>query len=189
MRRLLLVMVLFLAGCTTPVLRTDVTRFHTLDAAPAPTSFTIIPDPEQVGSLEFQDYAAKVADALAAKGWRPVAAGGGADAIVTVHWGVDSPVTVAWQSPAPMGWGPRPYWGDPFPAWETRTQTTYPRWLTVQITDAHASGRKVLFEGRAVADGNRREIAPAMPALVQALFTGFPGTSGSTVRITVPLDR
>jgi hypothetical protein len=51
------------------------------------------------------------------------------------------------------------------------------------------SGRTVLFEGRAVAEGQRREIAPVMPYLVRALFTGFPGSSGTTVRVDVPVGK
>lgn len=190
--------VMLLGACTTPVLQADVTRFHTLGANPPPGSFTIVPDAAQVGSLEFQDYASQVANALAAKGWRPVAPGGSADAIVSVHWGVGAPNTVTWQSPSSvytgMGWGPRAAWYgggwyEPFPYWETRAITYFPRWLAVEMTEARAGGRKVLFEGRAVVEGTRREIAPAMPYLVQALFTGFPGSSGTTVRIVVPMEK
>jgi hypothetical protein len=196
MRRLIVVVTLMLAACTTPVIQADVTRFHALGLAPTPGSFTIVPDSTQVGSLEFQDYAAQVADALAAKGWRPVAPGkGGADALVAIHWGIGAPNTMTWQSPSSVysgvGWGPRSAWYgggfyDPFPYWETRSVTTYPRWLSVEMSDAHSAGRKVLFEGRAVAEGSSREIAPVMPYLVKALFTGFPGSTGTTVRVEVP---
>ncbi|MCR6629711.1 MAG: DUF4136 domain-containing protein [Magnetospirillum sp.] len=199
MQRLILALVLLLGACT-PVLQADVTRFNAFDANPAPRTFTIVPDADQVGSLEFQDYASRLADALAAKGWRPVAPGTGtADARVSLHWGVGAPSVVSWQSPSSvytgMGWGPRSSWAgvggwyDPFPYWETRTATYYPRWVAVEMVDARAGGRHVLFEGRAVAEGTRREIAPVMPALIQALFTGFPGNSGSTVRIEVPLGQ
>jgi hypothetical protein len=199
MRRLIVVLALLLGACTTPVVQADVTRFHTLGPAPVPGSFTIVPDAAQVGSLEFQDYAAQVADALAAKGWQPVPPGkGGADALVGIHWGVGAPNTVTWQSPSSVysgvGWGPRAAWYgggwyDPFPYWETRSVTTYPRWLAMEMTDAHAAGHKVLFEGRAVAEGSNREIAPVMPYLVKALFTGFPGSTGTTVRVEVPVAR
>lgn len=199
MRRLILALALLLGACTNPVVQTDVTRFNAFGPNPAPGSFTIVPDAHQVGSLEFQDYAAQVADALAAKGWRPVPPGGGpADANVSLHWGVGPPETVTWQSPSSVysgvGWGPRSAWYgggiyDPFPYWETRSQTTFPRWLAVDMVDAKAPGRHVLFEGRAVAEGNRREIAPVMPYLVRALFTGFPGTSGTTVRVDVPVGK
>lgn len=193
-------LILLLTACTTPIVRTDVTRFNALAPGPGP-SFTIVPDPAQVASLEFQDYATQVANALAAQGWRPVAPGGAVDTLVSLHWGVGPAETVTWQSPSSIysgyGWGPgtRYYGGgmgygtDPFPYWETRSLTTYPKWLAVQITDARASGRKVLFEGRAVAENTRREIAPVVPYLIQALFTGFPGANGTTVRVNVPVKE
>lgn len=196
-RLIVLAFVLLLGACTTPVVRTDVTRFHALGVDPAPGSFTIVPDATQVGSLEFQDYATQVAAALEARGWRPVPPGTGrADVAVSVHWGVGPSNTVVWQSPSAvysgMGWGPRWYGGgiaDPFPYWETRSATYYPRWLAVEMVKNDGSGRTVLFEGRAVAEGQRREIAPVMPYLVRALFTGFPGSSGTTVRVDVPVGK
>lgn len=194
MHRLILVLALLLGACTTPVVQADVTRFHVLGATPNPVSFTILPDAAQVGSLEFQDYASQVADALSAKGWRPVAPGGHADVLVSLHWGVGPPDTVTWQSPSSVysGIGSGPHntwagggWSDPFPYWETRSATYFPRWLAVRMVTA-GGDRHTLFEGRAVATGTRREIAPVVPALVRALFTGFPGSSGTTVEITVP---
>lgn len=199
-RVLVLAVLLLLGACTTPVVRSDVTRFHTLAAAQSGTSFTIVPDPPQVGSLEFQDYASRVADALSAQGWVPVPPGGTADARVSLRWGVGPAETEFWQSPSSvytgMGWGgSSPWYGggvgyyDPFPYWETRSVTTYPRWLSVQILDAKAGTRRVLFEGRAVASGKSQEITPTMPYLVQALFTGFPGANGTTVRVNVPIPE
>lgn len=197
MRRLVVLALLVLvAGCTNPVVKADVTRFHTLGGGPAPTSFTIVPEQPQVGSLEFQQYATQVANALTAQGWRAVAPGSGsADTVVRLSWGSGPSETETWQSPSSvyggMGWGGHPGWYggglyDPFPYWETRTITTWPHWLAVRITSG--SQGPVLFEGRAVADRKQREIAPVMPYLVQALFTGFPGTNGKTVRVVVPIN-
>lgn len=191
-----LMVVLLVAGCTTPLVQADVTRFHTLPPAQG-KSFTIVPEQGQAGSLEFQRYAEMVADALSAQGWRPVAPGGPADTRVTVHWGLGPSSTVTWQTPSSFyggyGFGAgRSWYGagmgfpfyDPFPYWETRSTTTWPKWLGVEIVER--SGTK-LFEGRAVAEGTRRELAPVMPYLVRALFTGFPGASGTTVRVEVPV--
>lgn len=190
-------LLLTVAACTTPVVQTDVTRFHTLGSAAGPGSFTIVPDQGQVGSLEFQDYASQLADALAAQGWRPVPPGqGGADMRVSLHWGVGPANTVTWQSPSAvytgMGWGSRSAWYgggfyDPFPYWETRSATYFPRWLAVEMREAGSN--RMVFEGRAVAEGTRREIAPVMPYLIRALMTGFPGSSGTTVRVDVPVGK
>lgn len=199
MHRLILVLVLLLGACTTPIVQTDVTRFHALGMNPQPGSFTIVPDSTQVGSLEFQDYATQVAAALQARGWRPVPPGTGrADTLVNIHWGVGPSETVTWMSPSSVytgvGWGRHPGWYgsgfyDPFPYWEQRSATYFPRWLAVEMRDSGGDGRKVVFEGRAVAEGTRREIAPVMPYLVRALFTGFPGSSGTTVRVDVPVEK
>lgn len=198
MNRLVLAFVLLLGACT-PVVHSDVTRFHALGMNPQPGGFTIVPDSTQVGSLEFQDYAGQVAGALEAQGWRPVPPGAGrADALVSLHWGVGAPSTVTWQSPSAVysgvGWGPRYSWYgggfyDPFPYWETRSETIYPRWLSVEMTAPSGGGRTVLFEGRAVSEGHNREIAPVMPYLVRALFTGFPGNNGTTVRVDIPVEK
>ena len=43
-----------------------------------------------------------------------------------------------------------------------------------------------LFEGKAKARSRTDELAKVVPSLVDAMFTGFPGTSGETVKITIP---
>lgn len=202
-RRLALIVVLALSACAPTLVRTDVTRFHRLDSSPAmDNSFTILPRDRQRGSLEFQRYAEMVAAELRRRGWRPVPASQPADAVVFLEWGAGEPRTVTWQSPSSVysgfGWGPRSHWygagvgvplGDPFPYWETRSATYFPKWVTVDIVDARAwpQERRVMFEGRAVTESGRREIAPVMPYLVEALFTGFPGASGATVEVNVPI--
>ncbi len=195
---LLLVVAPLLAACGPGVVQTDVTRFHDFEPSPAPRSFTILPDRDQVGSLEFQRYAELVAAALRARGWHPVESGGGAKAVVTVRWGVGEPSAVITQSPSPnfgLGFGSGRHghgvgFGIGMPLgrydWDTRVVNTFPKWLEVTIADAES--RRVLFEGRAITEGTRREIAPVVPYLVRALFTAFPGASGSTVRIGVPAD-
>jgi hypothetical protein len=43
-----------------------------------------------------------------------------------------------------------------------------------------------LFDGRAQARSETNRLDILVPDLVQALFTGFPGQSGETVKITIP---
>jgi hypothetical protein len=178
----------------------NVTRFNSLQPA-APHSFTILPDEAQRGSLEFQSYAELVARQLESYGWQPVAPVAGtppADTVVQIHWGVGEPRTVTWQSPSSvyggMGWGGSPWYGgggfyDPFPYWETQSQTYFKRWVAVDVVEGapwRRGERIKLFEGRAVNESTHTEIAPVMPALVKALFTNFPGANGSTVEVKVP---
>ena len=91
----------------------------------------------------------------------------------------------------PFYYGHRSYywgWADPF--WggyggdSIRSYTYYITELAVNIR------RKVdnasLFEGKAKARSRTDELGKLVPSLVDAMFTGFPGTSGETVKITVP---
>ena len=46
-----------------------------------------------------------------------------------------------------------------------------------------------MFEGHAQARSRTDELPVLVPNLVEAMFTGFPGNSGETVRITVAPER
>jgi hypothetical protein len=186
------------AGCGPRLVQTDVTRFTTLAPTDSAHSFTILPDEHQRGSLEFQHYAEGVAGSLSAAGWRPVPATVQAEAVVWIHWGMGPPHTTTWtESLSAWGeWGPGPWpwhggFAQPFPAWETYSRTDWPKWLEVRMDDGPAwrsGARRTLFEGRAVTEGTQGTIAPVMPFLVRALFTGFPGINGQTIRVAVPVD-
>ena len=96
-------------------------------------------------------------------------------------------------------WGPRsPFyygWNDPFygyggfdgPFSEVRVYTVYKSFLDLDIR------RKVdnasLFEGHAQARSANDNLGVLVPNLIEAMFTGFPGNSGETVKITVPPPR
>jgi hypothetical protein len=197
-RAVAILLALALAGCGPQLVQADVTRFHDLPSAAR--SFTIMPAAAQKGSLEFESYAQLVAAQLQARGWRPVAAKAGAEAdtVVVLHWGAGPPHTEVWSSPSSVyggaGWGGRPWYGggvwDPFPYTETRSMTYYVKWATLDVLDGAAwrNGSTLkLFEGRAVAESTSPAVAPAVPYLIKALFTNFPGVSGSTVRVQLPV--
>lgn len=61
--------------------------------------------------------------------------------------------------------------------------TVYNSGLNLKIED-RATHRPV-FEGKAEAMSTTNELTRLVPNLVEAMFTGFPGNSGETVRITV----
>lgn len=202
-RLVILLIAILLTACGPSMVQTDVTRFHQ-PAVESPKSFTILPEAQQRGSLEFERYAHLAATELERAGWRPVPSSQQADAVVFLNWGMGEPRTVSWQSPSSvyggMGWGSHSRWygggigmplGDPFPYWETRSITYFPKWAEVTILEAgaHKAGeRRVLFEGRAITDSGGREINPVMPYLLKALFTGFPGASGQSVKVTIPME-
>jgi hypothetical protein len=90
------------------------------------------------------------------------------------YWGPRSPFYYGWDSP--FGYGP--FDGG------VRVYTVYKSFLDLNIR------RKVdnasLFEGHAQARSGDDNMGVLVPNLIEAMFTGFPGRSGETIKITVP---
>jgi hypothetical protein len=87
---------------------------------------------------------------------------------------------------SPFYWG----WDDPFlygpygsRGYDIDSYTVYTSFLDMDIRRT-ADGQS-LFEGLAQARSRSNELPELVPNLVEAMFTGFPGNSGETVRITV----
>ena len=201
-----------LAACASPF-RADVERFQSQLPAPAGQTFTVVADdPGLAGGIEFRSYAQLVADQMAALGYRPVNDPGQADLLVRFDYGVDNgrervrtrpgfhdPWWGSWYgyrgygyrgyrgyrsiySPyySPWGWG----WNDSFFGRdEVYSYTVYTSGIEMKIDDARSGQR--LFEGQAQAASTSNRLQYLVPNLVEAMFTGFPGNSGETVRISV----
>lgn len=77
-------------------------------------------------------------------------------------------------------------WDDPF--WYggagVREYTEYRSELELDIRAR--SNNQSLFEGTAKARSRTDNLGVLVPNLIEAMFTGFPGRSGETVKITVP---
>jgi len=181
-----------LVGCA-PTMQADV--IHFTGAAPLPPSrtFAVAAEPDQGGNLEFQHYAALVGGALQDHGYTAAAPGATADLMVVVHYGSAGNHTELWSDPA-WGWGGG--WGGgwrhrgPYPYGPTESQTFYSEMLEVQIFDGAAwrgNNRTMLYQARAIGDTTVNEISAAVPALVQAMFTHFPGNTGQTERVIVQM--
>lgn len=203
-----LALVLLVAACGPQLVTSQVTRFHNLPPGFAGQTFTILPEPDQVGSLEFQSYADQVAARLTALGLRPVRDTASPDLVVKLDYGVGGGRTAVYTRPSATGhfgygygW-PSRRWGyglgvgfpfDPWgPSYETYAVTKYDRWLALDILDGPSfrQGRPIrAFEGRAVSEGGSRALPQVMPYLVAALFENFPGASGQTVRVAVPVPE
>jgi len=111
------------------------------------------------------------------------------------YWGVQ------WGRPYWSPWSHDPFyygWDDPF--WYSspyagygafgpriRQYTRYESHLDMQIV--RRADNAPLFEGHVKARSQTDELARLVPNLIQAMFTGFPGRSGETVRITVPARK
>ncbi|HEX8223036.1 MAG TPA: DUF4136 domain-containing protein [Allosphingosinicella sp.] len=205
---------LALGGCATG-LPTQVSRYQAMPA-PAGQSFVIQPaGPEDRGGLEFSRYADLVRRHMLEQGYSEAASPQSASLIVSLGYGVDDGRQQVVTRPAMGysrfgygGFGYRPYWSrfggygrlrSPFyygwddPFWwrgygeEIDVYTVYSSYLDIHIKRA-GDGESV-FEGTARARSRTDELSVLVPNLVEAMFTGFPGRSGETVRITVPARR
>jgi hypothetical protein len=205
---------LALGGCATG-LPTQVSRYQAMPA-PAGQTFAIqAADPEDRGGLEFSRYADLVRRHLVAQGYSEAGSPQQASLVVSLAYGVDDGRQQVVTRPALGhrrfgygGFGYRPYWSrfgyygryrSPFyygwddPYWgtgygsEVDVYTVYTSFLDMDIRRA-ADGQAV-FEGTARARSRTDELGVLVPNLIEAMFTGFPGNSGETVKITVAPDR
>ena len=91
------------------------------------------------------------------------------------YYGARSPFYYGWDSPfgSPYGYGGG-----------VTSYTVYRSHLDLDIR--RKADNASLFEGRARARSHNDNLGVLVPNLIEAMFTGFPGRSGETVRITVP---
>lgn len=182
---------LLIAGCASSF-QSDVARFHQLPR-PSGESFVIVPkDENKRGSLEFRQYSAQIASALAAQGYRPASDEGKADLIVRVDYGIDDGRTAirSYSSGfygayhpyyySPWGWGPPGFYDR-----DIRSYVVYARRLEMDI---ERPGGERLFEGRVVSEGRDNRLPEVMPYMIEAMFQDFPGRSGMTQRVEIPTD-
>lgn len=89
----------------------------------------------------------------------------------------------AYRSPYYYGWDD-PYWfGGP----SVREYTEYKSEVDLDIR--RRIDNQQLFDGRAQARSTTDDTQVLVPNLIQAMFTGFPGRSGESIRITVPAQK
>jgi hypothetical protein len=101
------------------------------------------------------------------------------------YYGRRSPYYYGWDDPF---WYSSPYAGyDPGYGQPIRAYTVYKGYLNVDIV--RRADNAPLFQGQAEARSQTDETGVLVPNLIEAMFTGFPGRSGETVKITVPARR
>lgn len=88
------------------------------------------------------------------------------------YYGARSPFYYGWENPYAYG------------AYGGGRYVVYTSELTLNIV--RRADNAPLFEGRAKARSHTDEAGVLVPNLIEAMFTGFPGRSGETVKITVP---
>ena len=200
-----------LSGCATGF-PAQVSRYQAMPA-PQGQSFVVVPmDARAIGGLEFSRYASMVAQGMAAQGYTPAASINQATMVVRLGYGVDQGRTEYVRDPfgysdpfyrSGFGFGfGRPYysrfgyygrrspffygWDDPFWGYGggVSSYTSYRSFLDLDIR--RKADNASLFEGHAKARSTNDNLGVLVPNLIEAMFTGFPGRSGETIRITVP---
>lgn len=199
-----------LAACTTPF-KADVSRFAAQLPVPQGQSFYVMPeDPKLAGGLEFGTYANVVAGELQQLGYVRASSPQAADLLVRFDYRVDGGRERVRTDFGGAGFAGGPFfgpwggfggfggWGGGFGGWglgfndpffggpNVRSYTIYTSMVDMKIDRAADNQR--LFEGRAEAISRSNRLPRLVPSLVDAMFTGFPGNSGETVRITIRDD-
>ena len=206
---------LALSACATG-LPTKVQRFQAMPAPQGESFYVQAADPDKRGGLEFSQYAGLVRRHLLALGYDEAPSADRATMVVSLDYGVDQGRDRVAYYPNP--WGPRlgygarfgyspfysrfgyfgrhrypfywgwhdPFFGDPFYD-DVRVYTIYTSYLDMDIR--RTSDGQALFEGLAQARSRTDDLPELVPNLVEAMFTGFPGNNGETVRITVAPER
>jgi hypothetical protein len=91
-------------------------------------------------------------------------------------------------------------WGDPFYSGYAGRVDGYNQWgepvraykvfeSELDLDIVRRADNAPLFEGKAQARSATAEMGVIVPNLVEAMFTGFPGRSGETVKITIPARK
>lgn len=199
-RILILTPVLFLLAACASTFQADVTRFHRLEK-PSGQTIKIEPqDPRKKGSLEFQTYAAMIAPELQKLGYKVVATDQPSNLIARVDYKVSDGNTVVRSFPDHLNYG-YGYYQPWFGPWydfgvyrnsDVTSYIVYPRRLSLQIVRADLKPDDpgwMLYEGHVVSQGRNDNLPDVMPLLIQALFTDFPGQSGSTNEVNIKLNQ
>lgn len=177
-------------GCASPV-RTDVRAFHQWPEG-GERSFRLSRPPEQAASLEFAEYDRIVGQALEQAGFFRSAT---PRFDVRYDVGVEQRVVV-FADPGPVfvpsigygsgGWG----WGGglrmvyPIGGMPT-APVVFDRRLRIEI-DERSPARRV-WEGTAVSSGATSDLTVILPLMARSLLQDFPGPSGVTRRVELPL--
>ena len=196
-----------LSACA-ETLNTTVSRYQAMPAAQGQT-FYVVPAGGMAanGGLEFQRYAAIVAQQLQARGYAPATSAQNANLVVQFGYDVDRGTTRIVEDPF---YGSR--FGSPFyssfyspwyyPRFGYRSAFSYgwndPFWYgggvdsyveyhpQIELHIRAAGTNQPLFDGRAQARSTTNRLDRVVPSLVEAMFAGFPGRNGEVVKITIP---
>ena len=212
MRILVLAAALLLTGCA-PVgmsVHTQYTPFHSISGTLQGKSFTVVPNKEQEGSLEFITYASYVKVELLKKGLQesPVSE---SDYVVFMNYTIDNGKTVTFDYPVFGQTGTSGSFttgsvnsSGGFSAMTTTTPTfgvvgtsqgsseVFTRVLKLEMavkTDFTNGKINKVYECKAISQGSSNQLAEIVPIMVHSVFVDFPGESGIAKRVVLPMDN
>jgi hypothetical protein len=185
-----------------------VSRYQAMPA-PQGQTFFVVPGEGMAanGGLEFQRYAGLVAQQMQARGYTPAASPQSATMLVQLGYIVDKGQVRYVEDPFYRSRLYDPFYYSPFyyPRFGYRSRFSYgwndPFWYGGGVdsyveyhsqVDLHiraARTNQPLFDGRAQARSQTNRLDVVIPSMVEAMFSGFPGRSGETVKITIPTSR
>lgn len=188
---------LALGGCASMV-GTELTVFHDWPAAAGDRSFRMVRSEGQADSLAHANFERIVRDELVAAGFRETS-----DPRFEVGFDYSSREFLAY--PAGGYYYPpffTPYFGfgfggphafmsfsAPLSWWAyDRGERRYERRLSLTIRDLRAQPPQRVYEVTAVNTGLSPDMTSALPYMVRALLVDFPGQSGSTRWVDVPVQ-
>jgi hypothetical protein len=197
------------------MVHSNISTFHRLPAGADGKTFVVMPsDKNKNGSLEFDTYARRVAAKLSARGYRPVElAQQQPDYVVFLDYAIDGGKTMTGSTPiigqtgggttyhsgSVMGTGGSAFYsGYSYtpPTYGVVGQapystTVYTRILVLEVLDAPkllTGTVEKLYETKVVSAGSIGNLPDVVPAMIEAIFKDFPGLSGATRRVSVPLE-
>lgn len=190
---LVMAVLLMLGACATRTLPVQVTRFVEPDFAlvPAPRAEVVPAHPELAKDPDFVIFGDMVGERMRRFGFRP-ADGGEPDVRIRLDYdgrAVETRASVprigigigAGHAGRHVGIGGS--LGTTVATGARRVIHDY----RIHLSLVRASDGRVLWEGRAFANGTRLNLKAAFPVMLDALLTEFPGRSGETHTVEVPL--
>lgn len=189
-----------LGGCAAPSqMRSEVTRFHQM-STPGGSVAIVAADERKSGGIEFSNYARFTESRLSAAGFRP-ASGTEPDYVAQLdYW--QQPVDGAYDDSGPrvsFGIGGASFGrhssvgvgvGTSFDLNDRNHRGHIALRTVTLVIERRADGTRV-FEGRAQSMGPAGNFPGAVSAMIDAIFTNFPGESGKTITVdatVVPSD-
>lgn len=202
LRLLVLLPLVMMAAACTSSFKADVSSFHRLQRPEGETIKIVAIQEEKKGSLELASYAEQIAPYLQRLGYRVVGREDESQLEARIDYGVSDGNTMIRSYPSYGYWGYYHYgyypgywyypWG-PFYGRDVDIRSTivYSRWLHMQIVRADLTPDNpdwMVYEGHVQSTGSNERLHEVMPFLIEALFSDFPGESGLSRTVKIPLE-